>query len=70
MRKSLKAFLFQTFGTIQETSLPMKKHLQTQYTYPMFLNGNICKMYKHVIQFTCTWCIFYCAKPAKSKFIP
>ena len=36
----------------------------------MFLNGNVGEMNKHVVQLTGTRGVFYCAKAAKSKFIP
>lgn len=36
----------------------------------MFLNGDVGKVNKHVVQLTGAWGVLHCAETAKSKFIP
>lgn len=39
-------------------------------TYPMFLDGNIGEVNKHVVQFTCTRRVLDCAEPAEAQLVP
>lgn len=35
-------------------------------SYPIFLDGHICKVNKHVVKFIKTGIVLYCAKPTES----
>lgn len=39
-------------------------------THPMFLDGHVCEVNKHVVQFTGARCVLDCAEPAEAKLVP
>lgn len=39
-------------------------------TYPMFLDGHISEVNKHIVQFTGAGCVLDCAEPAEAKLVP
>lgn len=39
-------------------------------TYPVFLDGHIGEVNKHVVQFTCTGSVLDCAEPAEAQLVP
>lgn len=39
-------------------------------TYPMFLDGHISEVHKHVVQFAGAGCVLHCAEPAKAQLVP
>lgn len=39
-------------------------------THPMFLDGHVCEVNKHVVQFTSARCVLDCAEPAEAKLVP
>lgn len=39
-------------------------------TYPMFLDGHISEVNKHVFQFTGAGCVLDCAEPTEAELVP
>lgn len=39
-------------------------------TYPMFLDGHVSEVHKHVVQFAGAGCVLHCAEPAEAQLIP
>ncbi len=39
-------------------------------TYPMFLDGHIREVNKHVVQFTGAGCVLDCAEPTEAELVP
>ena len=42
----------------------------TFQTYPMFLDGHISEVDKHVVQFTRTGRVLHCAEPTEAQLVP
>ena len=43
---------------------------QIRWAYPVFLNGYICEVNKHIVQLTDISIILHSAKPSKSQPVP
>lgn len=39
-------------------------------TYPMFLDGHVSEVHKHVVQFAGAGCVLHCAEPAEAQLVP
>lgn len=39
-------------------------------THPVFLDGHISEVHKHVVQLTGAWGVLHCAEPAEAQLVP
>lgn len=52
------------------SSIFISMSMDKKQTYPMFLDGHISEVNKHVVQFTGAGCVLDCAEPAEAKLVP
>lgn len=66
-----KATELQTQGLHLASFVPMSPSLgSSENTYPVFLNGHVGEVHKHVVQLAGAGRVLHCAEAAEAKLIP